>query len=391
MTATASSGLTASLAIVSGPATLLSGQVTATDTGTIVVRATQAGNAYYHAAPDTNWYISVTNGPTLVAGRWIFYNHSAWDGNNAAANIADDAAIATDKSALLPGAVAAFASYTSYSRGINGIMVDLQYFDGAAVHHTARPISATDFQFKVGNDNTPENWLSAPSPISVTVRSGAGVGGSDRVTIIWPDNAVQKQWLAVKVLATANTGLAAPDIFYFGNAIGDTGNSAVDAIVSVLDENAIRANPRNFLNPAPITSVWDINRDKLVSAVDEGIARGNVNTILSALQLIDLRSGATGLFAGTTAARDSSPASARYETAIAQSSNETLLIEGLANPGETLELWISRNLDSGTWQRVATSYLRPTVGRLQGWELPIPTDQSAQFFRVLPSKVGGTR
>ena len=60
-----------------------------------------------------------------VVGRNIFYNRSGFDGNNAAANAADDAAIATDKSALLPGAAATLANYTSYTRGINGIMVDV--------------------------------------------------------------------------------------------------------------------------------------------------------------------------------------------------------------------------------------------------------------------------
>ena len=38
-----------------------------------------------------------------VVGRHVFYNRSAWDGNNAAANAADDNAIASDKVALLPG------------------------------------------------------------------------------------------------------------------------------------------------------------------------------------------------------------------------------------------------------------------------------------------------
>jgi hypothetical protein len=209
--ATATSGLAPDLAIVSGPGTLTAGQLTATDTGTIIVRATQPGNGYYNAAPYADWSITVTNGPTRVAGRWIFYNRSAWDGNNAAANPADDAAIATDKSALLPGAVATFTNYTSYSRGINGIMVDLQYFDGAPAHHSTPSISAADLQFRVGNDNQPENWTNAPTPLAVTVRTGAGIGGSDRVTIIWADNAIQKQWLAVKVLATANTAVAAVD------------------------------------------------------------------------------------------------------------------------------------------------------------------------------------
>src|SRR5205085_2665199 len=41
--------------------------------------------------------------PATVAGRFVFYNQSKFDGNNAAANASDDAAIATDKIALLPG------------------------------------------------------------------------------------------------------------------------------------------------------------------------------------------------------------------------------------------------------------------------------------------------
>ena len=54
----------------------------------------------------------------------------SFDGNDPAANAADDAAIATDKTALLPGQTATFANYTSYSRGINGIMVDIAGLPG---------------------------------------------------------------------------------------------------------------------------------------------------------------------------------------------------------------------------------------------------------------------
>ena len=67
--------------------------------------------------------------PRVVA-RQLFYNDSAWDGNNAAANADDDDAIATDKVALLPGMTATFANYTSYSRGINGLMIDVQDLRG---------------------------------------------------------------------------------------------------------------------------------------------------------------------------------------------------------------------------------------------------------------------
>ena len=57
--------------------------------------------------------------PTMIGSR-VFYNRSAFDGN-AAANAADDAAIAPDKPPLRPGQTASFANYTSYSRGIHGL------------------------------------------------------------------------------------------------------------------------------------------------------------------------------------------------------------------------------------------------------------------------------
>lgn len=60
-----------------------------------------------------------------VVGRDVFYNNSYFDGRNPAADTSDDNAIATDKQALLPGQTASFTNYTSYSKGINGVMVDI--------------------------------------------------------------------------------------------------------------------------------------------------------------------------------------------------------------------------------------------------------------------------
>jgi len=168
----------------------------------------------------TGWELETVAAPAVV-GRRVFYNNSAWDGD-VGASVNDDAAIAPAKTALLPGGVATFANYTSYSKGLNGIMVDIANLAGTP--------TVSDFTFKVGNDNTPAGWVTAPAPASLTSR-GLG-GGVTRLTLIWhdadgvqADRAVTNQWLQVTVLATANTGLAAPDVFYFGNAIGDSGNS----------------------------------------------------------------------------------------------------------------------------------------------------------------------
>ena len=216
-----------------------------------------------------------------VKGRHIFYNRSVFDGNDAAANIADDWAIAPDKAALLPGGTATFANYTSYSRGINGIMVDIANLSGTP--------TAADFVFKVGNNSTPAAWATAPSPTSVSVRSGAGLDGADRITVIWPDNAIQKRWLQVTVKATAATGLAAAEVFYFGNAIGEMGNSTADARVGPTDEIGARNHPHSFggpEGPAGIDDVYDFNRDRKVGPTDQILARNNSTVASTALKLV---------------------------------------------------------------------------------------------------------
>src|SRR5690606_35115018 len=62
----------------------------------------------------------------VVAGRHIYYNNSKFDTATEGISPFDEFAIAPDKQALLPdGTLADSANVTSYSRGINGIMVDL--------------------------------------------------------------------------------------------------------------------------------------------------------------------------------------------------------------------------------------------------------------------------
>ncbi len=106
------------------------------------------------------------------------------------------------------------------------------------------------------------------------------------MTIVWPDNAIDKQWLQVTVLPGANTGLIEPDVFYFGNAVGETGDSTGDAKVNARDMLGTRNNQRNFLDPAPIDFHFDFDRNARVNAVDMLIARNNTTHFLNALKLI---------------------------------------------------------------------------------------------------------
>ena len=205
---------------------------------------------------------------TVVTGRHIFYNNSSLGG-----------AIAPDKTALRPGEQASFANYTSYAKGINGIILD--------VFGLANPdgIDATDFTFKLGGDDTPGDWTVAPTPASVDATA-------DQIILTWDDGVIRNTWLEVTVLVTLDTGLTVPDMFYFGNAVGETGNSPNDAGVDATDVLLTRQNPHPFFDPAEIDNVYDFNRDRRVDAIDTLIARNNQTWSGTELGLIDLTSKA---------------------------------------------------------------------------------------------------
>jgi hypothetical protein len=131
-------------------------------------------------------------------------------------------------------------------------------------------VNDTNFAFAVRT--AAGTWIQAPAPASVTVRPHAGADASDRVTVTWSDGAIRDTWLRVSVLADAKTGLSQPDVFYFGNAVGETGNSPLDAGVNALDFAAARASQGSV--DVSITNPYDFNRDRTVNAVDLATVRG---------------------------------------------------------------------------------------------------------------------
>jgi len=227
-----------------------------------------AGNALALNASDT-WRVDL---PASVVGSFVFYNNSAYDGRNPAANAADDAAIATDKTALLPGQAARFANYTSYVHGLNGVMVD--------VENLPVNLTAADFLFRSGTSANAAQWSPAPAPASVDVRRGAGVNGSDRVTLTWADGVLRDTWLQLTVLANANTGLSAPHLCYFGNVVAETGNSATEAAVSPVD--LVRTRNAMF-STSPIDGRYDFDRNGRVDALDLRLVRSAMSSQLPLL------------------------------------------------------------------------------------------------------------
>jgi hypothetical protein len=213
--------------------------------------------------------------PSAIAGRHVFYNYSGFDGQTAAGNVADDAALAWDKTALLPGGTATFANYTSYNLGINGVMIDVVDLPGTP--------TVEDFVFRIGNGDT---WTPAPLPLNIEVRRGMGVDGSDRITLVWADRAIVNTWLRVTILPTAQTGLPNADVHYWGNAIGETGNVAGDTRVDWADAIEISKRFRDagaLNNTELVTDRYDINRDKAVDATDAALVHQFANGLVGDL------------------------------------------------------------------------------------------------------------
>lgn len=240
-----------------------------------IAYAVPAAGSYYvrvlgaaGTAGDYVLSLDAVKNQTQVAGRHLFYNGSAHDGGDPAADARDDAAVAPDKTALLPGELAGVDHVSSYTRGINGLMVDV-----AGLPPGAMP-AAGDFVLEVGDGASV--WRTLAAAPAVSLRRGAGASGTDRLTLSLPHNAVRNAWLRVTVKATASTGLAQPDVFYFGSLVGETGDVRSPQRVSAFDLLAVRRNFSPAGETADISNPYDVNRDGRVNALDVAGVRLNL-------------------------------------------------------------------------------------------------------------------
>ncbi len=219
------------------------------------------------------------SGPAAeIVGRYLFYNQSKFDGNTTGGGVQDDNAIASDKTALqFSGSTnAPVSAFSSYSLGINGIMVDIK--------NAAGTLTANDFTFKMGTSGTVNNWTTAPTP-TVTSRQSPVDPNATRYELIWANNAIKNTWLQVIVEGNdslggnnTSTGLAQSDVFFFGSRLGAAFVDAQPAVVSTgLADTLGARNNRAFLQP--ITNVYDYDRDQTVGLSDELVARNNTGIL----------------------------------------------------------------------------------------------------------------
>ena len=198
--------------------------------------------------------LSMSANAALVVERGTFYNDSAFDG------VSDANAIAPDKAPLAFGSPFSGAALTNCTKGLTGIVLSIQ--------GTADPggLSLADFAFRFGTDPDPAAWSNVLVPTALTVWPGGGPDGSDRVFLTLEDGVAVDCWLEVTVRATPVTGLAADDVFYFGNVRGDVSSdgqrSPIDSLQLINEINLTGG------GAVPITSSRDINRDGMLSPVD---------------------------------------------------------------------------------------------------------------------------
>ncbi|HEX3725974.1 MAG TPA: IPT/TIG domain-containing protein [Pirellulales bacterium] len=243
-------------------------------------------------SPADRFTFSAQSQPAVVGTHLFYRDSSKWDVTNGA-TFSDDNAIAADKTAYLAnGTATSFSNVSSYSQGINGIMVDL-----AGTHGT---LSSNDFTFKAGDNNAPSSWSATTAPQIVMTRPAAGNGGSDRIELEWASGAVLKsKWLEVIVKGNdtlgghdTNTGLSASYVFFYGSAPGDTGLGDSGAfVVDSSDGSSVLTHPHSAKNPAAIADTGDFNRDGSVDSSDGAAVLANGTTSKTALVLLSITAG----------------------------------------------------------------------------------------------------
>ncbi len=227
----------------------------------------------------------------MITSRRVFYNNSTGfgtSGSNNAPTVNPINAIDPSKVALLPGQTtslsalvlggqnASSANFTNYSRGLNGIVIDLTQAANLAA------IDAASFQFATWSsfpDAIP-NFVPVNPAVTVSTFATGGSNGEGRIKLVFADNSIQDSWLRISVLANANTGLAATDVFYFGIARGDvTPNTFFPTLVSIniFDVNQARANQR--ATGAVVSNVCDIDKNGSVNIFDTNFIRARQGTI----------------------------------------------------------------------------------------------------------------
>ena len=201
------------------------------------------------------------------------------------------------------------------------------------------------------------------------------------MTLIWNDNnlnqvvdaneAVAKRWLQVTVKATAATGLTADQVFYFGNAVGECGNSPANASVSTVDATRVTL---NVSFSAALNNPYDYNRDGKVASADRTLVINNLST-LQPLLLLDLRGGVAA--ASALAPMTASVSPLKY----ALDNGSLLLSLGAELAPGSVRVFSAETVDATTWEAVDVVPVRHSGNGHLEFRFPVNPDQPQRFYR----------
>ena len=208
----------------------------------------------------------VINALVAIPNRQVFYKNSGFTGVPAALDSSKVLLRSTTTTQ-----VTSFANVINYSRGINGLVLDVAGLAAAS-------LSASDFIFRVapaGASGTvdPNTWLAAPTPTLIDVTPGNATTAA-RVRLEWADEAIMNTWLQIIVKANANTGLINREVFYIGHAYGEVDGVAPYRLTTI-DVGLVRAAVGNAI--VSVNDVRDFDKDRRITTTDVGLMRARVN------------------------------------------------------------------------------------------------------------------
>ena len=209
----------------------------------------------------------------VVSNRQLFYNNSGFESVGGVI-----ASLDSSKSLLASSATTqttTFANVSSYTRGINGAVLDV-----AGLASTA--LTAADFIFRVAPAGAsgvvnPSTWANAPTPSALVVTAGTTTEPA-RVQLEWTDNQIQNTWLQIVVRANANTGLATPAVFYLGHAQAEV-NGVGPYRVSVADLSPVQTAVST--NLVGVNDLRDLNKDRRVTVADLSFVQVRISTAVN--------------------------------------------------------------------------------------------------------------
>lgn len=164
------------------------------------------------------------------------------------------------------------------SSGINGILLDVQAvndWESLQLNYAVSPQGAFH-----PSENGIADWQTAPAPSSLTAHPGAGLGGSDRLLLLWPDGVISNRYLYVR-LADGDRTIAELLVGHLGGE--QTGASDGVFTVAFSDLAQIRGSVGQSVDAG---SPADIDKNGVVSFADISSARLNVGSQLTQINVV---------------------------------------------------------------------------------------------------------